>query len=115
MRARSRKLEFVSNNSVDQTPVALYVTTTIVLPRPLKRMVVINWGKGFAFLKLVDDLLQFVHAKSALTASAEIFLELPCVSERLHALRYLDELFQFVKKLLRRPVYNFPAALLQLL
>jgi hypothetical protein len=26
----------------------------------------------------------------------------------------LDELFQFVKKLLRRPVYNFPAASLQL-
>jgi hypothetical protein len=48
-------------------------------------VVIINRRQGFALAKLVDNGLEFFHAKSALLASAEILLELAGYPERFNA------------------------------
>jgi hypothetical protein len=61
------------------------VATAIILPRAFERVVIINGRQDFALAKLVDNGFQFVHAKSALFASAEILFELAGDAERFHA------------------------------
>jgi hypothetical protein len=61
------------------------MAAAIILPGTFERVVIINRRQGFTLAKLVDNGFQFVHAKSALFASAEILLELAGDAERFHA------------------------------
>ena len=59
--------------AIDQAPVTLNMTAAIGFPRSLQRMIVIDWRKRNAALKLFDDRDELVHPVATACNPLQVF------------------------------------------